>query len=51
MNNLGGKADYSYGGTSASASVKVNLEMGLFRFTISAVVILIVTLKDRQLEA
>ena len=51
MNNLGGKASYSYGGTSASASVKVNPEMGLFLFTISALVILIVTLKDRQEEA
>jgi len=49
MNNIGGKARYSYGGS--SASLKVNPEMGLFLFTISAIVIVIVTYKDRLEEA
>lgn len=48
MSNAGGSSSASYGGYSASASVKVEPQIGLFIFAISSLLILITTLKDRK---
>ena len=48
MGNAGGKSSASYGGYSASASVSVDPQIGLFVFALSSLLILVTTLKDRK---
>lgn len=48
MSNAGGSSTTSFGEYSASASVKVQPQLGLFLFAISSLLILITTLKDRK---
>jgi hypothetical protein len=48
MGNAGGKSSASYGEYSASASVSVDPQIGLFVFALSSLLILVTTLKDRK---
>jgi hypothetical protein len=48
MGNAGGRSSASYGGYSASASVSVDPQIGLFVFALSSLLILVTTLKDRK---
>ncbi len=48
MGNAGGSSNASYGGYSASASVRVDPQIGLFVFALSSLLILLTTLKDRK---